>query len=135
MTTSQINYQIENLAQSIFIEVNSGESGATFNFDGQKVNFEKGYMVSRKSPSLILSYSQFEKLTLDSLGELLKKLYFKASKFDYLGYWFDDQKIYIDLSINIENKSQAIQFGLANDQKAIWDCKNEITINLQKYSF
>lgn len=135
MTTSQINYQIENLAQAIFIEVNSGESGATFNFDGQKVNFKTGYMVSHKSPSLFLSYSQFEKLTLDSLGELLKNLYFKASKFDYLGYWFDDQKIYIDLSINIQNKSQAIQFGLANEQKAIWDCENEITIDLQKYSF
>lgn len=135
-SSSVINQQISNLAKVIIDLTSQGNViGGTLNFDAQTVQFDKGYFVSRKAPSIILSLEKFKELTIDQISELLKKLYFKATASDYLGFWVDDQKIYIDLSCHILNRSQAINFGLSQDQLAIWDCYYSQSINLSKYSF
>jgi hypothetical protein len=135
-STSQITAQLEKIA----LKIKSGVTyldlkGETINFDGITQKFDNGYLVSRKAPSIILDLQKFKDLHYSELTELLKNLYFKATSFDYLGYWIDSDKIYIDLSFRIENKSQAINQGLVNDQKAIWDCKNQESIFIEKYSF
>ena len=135
-TSSVIENQISNLAK-VLINLTNDQNiiGGTLNFDAQTVQFDKGYFVSKKAPSIILDLPKFKELTIDQISELLKKLYFKASSSDYLGFWIDDQKIYIDLSTHIVNRSQAINFGLSQDQLAIWDCFYNQSIDLSKYSF
>lgn len=135
-TSSVIENQVQNLAK-VLTELTNDQNviGGTLNFDAQTVQFNKGYFVSRKSPSIILDLPKFKELSADQLTELLKKLYFKASYSDYLGFWIDEKKIYIDLSCHILNRSQAINFGLVNDQLAIWDCHYQKSIDLSNYSF
>jgi hypothetical protein len=74
--------------------------GFTANADGDLVRLDKGYMVS-----------------LEGL---------------YLGAWLDEQEgfVYIDVSSLQETKEAAIKFGIKNKQKAIFDNKNRVVINL-----
>jgi hypothetical protein len=135
-TTSVINQQIETLSKTLFSEIlGFDRQGGTLNFDSEQIIFTGGYLVSRKSPSIILDRAKFAELTVDQLNDLLKNLYFKATSNDYLGFWQNSNKVYIDLSLHILNKSQAIQFGLGQQQIAIFDCNNQKSINLEKYSF
>lgn len=134
LSSSVIDYQCTNLALTIFNEIVIKDStGGTFNFDSVKVNFIEGYLVSYFQPSIILDIDQFLNLKIENLAELIKKLYFKCTKFDYIGFWVDNKTIYIDLSTNILNKSQAIQHAIYNKQLAIWDCLNNEVIYIENY--
>lgn len=133
-TTTQINNQLTALSSNLLWAIRDLETGGTFNFDSQKVNFIEGYLVGQKSPSLKINKDKFLELSYFELSELLKNLYFKANRFQYVGFWVNKGIVYIDLVNNILNKSQAIQAGLVNDQFSIWDCKNEVEINLSNYS-
>lgn len=127
-TSSTISTQCNKIASKIISTYFAGENGGTFNFDSIPQNFNQGYLVSYKSPSIILSEQKIP--SIDQLRELIKKLYFKASSFDYIGFWVNEGKIYIDLTRHVQSKKAAILFGLSNDQLAIWDCKNNESINL-----
>jgi hypothetical protein len=51
---------------------------------------------------------------------------------NFFGCWFEKEKdrFVFDVSKHIEDKEQAIQFGKANSQRAIWDIANNIEIHL-----
>ena len=127
-TSSTINMQCNKLASKIISYYFAGEQGATFNFDSIPQKFETGFLASYKAPSIILSEQKIP--SINELREMIKKLYFKASSSDYVGFWVNEGKIYIDLTRHIVSKKSAILFGLSNDQIAIWDCKNNESINL-----
>ena len=130
-STAQINTQLDKLSFVLISHVNHGEIGQTFNFDAKLALFIEGYLVSKKAPSLKIELNKFKKMKYADLAKLLSNLYFKATKYDYLGYWVNNGIVYIDLTKNILDLNEAIIFGQNNDQKAIWDCKNnsEITLN------
>jgi hypothetical protein len=134
-TSSIISNQCETLALTIQACLNLGYEGQTLHLDSKLVFNDQGYYISHKSPSLILSIDKVKNMKRSDLAELLKNLYFKASSFDYIGYWIDKGTVYIDLSFHVLNRSQAIFEGIKNDQKAIWDCKNESTIFLENYTY
>lgn len=132
LSTSQIDYQIEKLYDKIKFLTDQNINGGTLDFDSNLISFDFGFMVSRKAPNFVHSCDEIPKKVLI---QAIKKLYTKATKFDYLGFWIDSGKFYLDLSFHIKNKSQAILEGLNNDQLAIWDCKNQKSIYLNKYQF
>jgi hypothetical protein len=134
-TSSIISNQCETLALTIQACLNLGYEGQTLDFDSKLVFKDQGYFISHKSPSLILSVDKVKNMKRTELSGLLKNLYFKANSFDFIGYWIDKDTIYIDLSYHVLNRSQAIFEGIKNDQKAIWDCKNETSIFLENYTY
>jgi len=134
-SSSIINGQCETLALTIQACLNLGYPGQTFDFNGKLIFKDKGYFVSHKAPSLILSIDKVKNLKQNELSELIKNLYFKANSFDFIGYWIDKDTIYIDLSFHVLNRSQAIFEGIKNSQKAVWDCENETSIFLENYTY
>jgi exopolysaccharide biosynthesis protein len=127
-TTATINTQCNKIAAKIISTYFAGEDGGTFNFDSIPQNFNQGYLASYKSPSIILSEQKIP--SINELRELIKKLYFKASSSDYIGFWVSEGKIFIDLTRHIQSKKSAILFGISNDHLAIWDCTKNESINL-----
>ena len=53
----------------------------------------------------------------------------------YIGLWLDNNKMYIDISINIIDKVEALEFGKKNKQLAIYDIVNNDSIYLNEYNF
>jgi exopolysaccharide biosynthesis protein len=127
-TTATVNTQCTKLASKIISYYFAGENGGTFNFDSAPQNFNQGYLVSYKAPSIILSEQKIP--SINDLREMIKKLYFKASSSDYIGFWVNDGKIYIDLTKHIKGKKAAILFGISQNQIAIWNCTKNESINL-----
>ena len=127
-TSSTINTQCNQIASKILSAYFAGEDGGTFNFDSLPQKFETGYLASYKAPSIILSTNSIP--SINDLREMVKRLYFKASSFDFIGFWVNEGKIYIDLTKHIQGKKAAILFGLGQNQIAIWDCKKNVSINL-----
>ena len=60
----------------------------------------------------------------------LKELNHKSAF--YIGLWLNDNKLYVDISINILSKYKAIAQGVKNLQYAIYDVKNGCDIELKK---
>jgi len=48
----------------------------------------------------------------------------------FVGGWVNDNKVYLDISVSIEDLESAIYIGMHNNQKAIFDCANSKTIIL-----
>lgn len=109
------------------------ETGFTIDFNGEKVSPTKGYFVSNYAPSLEMPF--FEKLNEGAIHEFLVRgtISKVLTKDSFIGVWINQDKIYFDYSELIQNKSQAVQFGLNNHQKAIFDCENNKVVYLDKY--
>ena len=46
----------------------------------------------------------------------------------YIGFWLDNNDLYVDVSINIDNLSEAIKIAQENKQLAIYNCRKGETI-------
>jgi len=86
--------------------------GATLNANGEAVNYNKGYQVSIKDLYIMPVY----KMTKKFIKTLLNDKY-------NLGLWIDNNKVYIDYSVNIKTKKEAVKVGKANNQISIWNWK------------
>lgn len=53
----------------------------------------------------------------------------------YIGLWLDSNIMYIDISININDKVEALEFAKYNKQLAIYDLVNNDSIYLKDYNF
>lgn len=53
----------------------------------------------------------------------------------FIGLWLDGGIIYVDISINIIDKVEALEFGKYNKQLAIYDLENNDSIYLKEYHF
>lgn len=89
--------------------------GATLNSDGQSVNFNWGYQVSKKD-CYTLNIKSVNKI-LHAVNFLLNTV--KPSEF--VGLWVDNGLIYIDVSERVERLSVAITKGIERKQKSIFD--------------
>lgn len=91
------------------------KNGATLDKNEKQVNFKNGYQVSKKDCYI---------LDLTNTKDILNKIngLFKSLKpGEFLGLWVEDNKIYIDISIKINNLKNAINFGKVNNQLSIFD--------------
>lgn len=111
-------------------------SGASYNLFTGDFNPGSGYMVALSGYEKIVEFpgnlNVFQDTMLNYLqGHVLKAM---GDADIYLGLWFNDGKLYIDLSERIEDEPTAIKVGLARNQKAIWDATNKRDIVLTKVS-
>lgn len=64
-----------------------------------------------------------------------KQAIIKDSKDLFIGLWLDNGIMYVDISINIIDKVEALEFGKYNKQLAIYDLVNNDSIYLKDYHF
>lgn len=89
--------------------------GATLNSDGESVNFDWGYQVSKKD-CYILTVKNVNKI-LRAVNSLLSSI--KSGEFVEL--WVDGSKAYIDISERIPRLYDAMRLGIERKQKSIFD--------------
>lgn len=93
--------------------------GATINKYGNLVKMKSGYQVSRRD-LYILPVNELNISTLQAAIDLLQK------RGEYLGIWIDSGNAYIDISVRISTKQNAIIKGKELNQLSIlrWrDCE------------
>ena len=99
-------------------------NGATLTKAGDKVCLSKGWQVSKRD-LLIIPVYKLRKY-------IIKNMLSSIDDGDCLGIWIDNKKAYIDLSVTIPTKKQAIKVGKQNKQLSIWGWKNSEVVWLNK---
>ena len=106
--------------------------GATLTSDLKVANINGGYMVS------ILGYEKkFDCKDIININNYIIELQakIKSKQGYFIGLWVFKNEVYVDISINIIDKSDALEFGKKNKQISIYDIKNDSTIDINDYKF
>ena len=106
--------------------------GATLTSDLKVANINGGYMVS------ILGYEKtFDFKDVAGVNDYVKNLQGKigSKKGYFIGLWTFKNELYIDVSINILDKVDALEFGKKNKQIAIYEVLTGANIPLKNYKF
>ena len=93
--------------------------GATINKYGDRVTMKSGYQVSKRDLHII-PVDELDKLIIKEAMKLLQ------NRSEYLGVWIDNGNAYIDISIRIATKRDAIARGRELNQLSVlrWnDCE------------
>ena len=91
---------------------------------------QRGYMVSLKGSEAV--FYDIDETSDDRLNELCR-VYRNTIDWRggiYFGAWLDDNRLYLDVSLNIQDQDVAIAFGRANEQQAIWSIGDKASIIL-----
>lgn len=87
-----------------------------------------GYMVSIPGHTQIVDADALKGMHADAIISQYANSHAAAlaDPAAHIGRWQEPgtKKVYLDVSHNIRNRSDAIKSGIANNQKAIWDLKN-----------
>lgn len=111
---------LNELKQSILLN-----GGLTVNEHLNEVNLSSGFMVSLAGSETILT--NINDLTIKLLNKYKK---IARSNNAFVGFWIDNNNLYVDVSINIINRAEALDIAKNNNQLAIFDLKNNSTIYL-----
>ena len=120
-----------------FVQNTLSNNGCSYNLITTEINPNKGYMVAIPEKELIIA--NFDKLTEKALqykvAEFIKvnALILIGGTVDenyFIGSWVDNNKLYLDISVNVSIKNEAEFLGRKYKQIAIWDCANLTSINL-----
>ena len=92
------------------------------------ISYKNGFMVSLYGVEKKVPIGEaYTKKTMQLLRQYRKI----AKRYNgSLGLWIEKNTLFIDVSINIVNKAEAIKFGIDNKQLAIYDIVNDKSINL-----
>lgn len=93
--------------------------GATINKYGERVSMKSGYQVSKRDLHII-PVDELDKLIIKEAMKLLE------SRGEYLGVWIDNGNAYIDISVRIATKREAMTRGRELNQLSVlrWsDCE------------
>lgn len=108
------------------IEIIKNE-GATLDYNYNDFKSDRGYMVSLKGQEVKVNKNDIENIK----KEIEKKREFIGNKKGlYIGLWLEDEIMYVDVSIHIIDYVKALEVARKNDQKAIYDLKNNDNIYL-----
>jgi hypothetical protein len=89
-----------------------------------------GYMVSLAGKES--QHPDYSTIPADVVNEVCREYHQTIEPNTYFGAWIDEDILYLDNSVNIEDIETATAFGRANNQIAIWDVVNRKTIYLNK---
>lgn len=106
--------------------------GETLTKELKKAELKKGYMVSLEGTETQTKGDDYQAI-IKAIEE--KQAIIKDKNNMYIGLWLDSNIMYIDISINIIDKVEALEFGKYNKQLAIYDLKNNDSIYLKDYNF
>ncbi|MCI7555073.1 MAG: hypothetical protein MST00_06550 [Tenericutes bacterium] len=106
--------------------------GETLTKDLKKADLKKGFMVSLEGTE-----SQVQDTDYKAINQAIadKKEIIKDRDNLYIGLWLDNNIMYIDISINIQDKTEALEFAKYNRQLAIYDLASNDSIYLRDYNF
>lgn len=98
----------------------------------KKADINGGFMVSLEGTETQTKGDDYQaiKKTIEEKQEIIKD-----NNNMYIGLWLDSGIMYIDISININDKVEALEFGKYNKQLAIYDIVNNDSIYLKDYNF
>lgn len=108
------------------IEIIENE-GATLDYNYNNFKSENGYMVSLKGQEVKVNKNDIENIK----KEIEKKREFiKDKKGLFIGLWLENDILFIDISIHIINYLKALEVARNNEQKAIYNLKDNDSIYL-----
>ena len=105
------------------------DGGATLNKSGAPSKLKTGFMVSLPDTEHIIPLEELTEAAFEYIINSYKELV-KNSK-NYIGCWIDDDKLYIDRSVNIKDKSKALAIATEYKQLAIFDIMDMDSIYLE----
>lgn len=97
-------------------------NGATLDKEGNDVSYHYGYPVSIRDLSIIKARTLTKKYIINMLNQI---------KTGNLGIWIDKGLAYIDNSITLESKYDALEVGKTFNQISVWDWKKCESIYLE----
>lgn len=101
--------------------------GATLDKDLKDFKSDKGFMVSLKGQEVKVNKNDIQGIK----REIEEKREFIGNKKGlFIGLWLDNEIMFIDVSIHIIDYLKALEVARNNDQKAIYDLKNNNSIYL-----
>lgn len=106
--------------------------GETLTKDLKKAELKKGFMVSLEGTETQVAGNDYKAIN-QAIAD--KKEIIKDRDNLYIGLWLDGGVMYIDISINIQDKAEALEFAKYNRQLAIYDLVNNDSIYLKDYNF
>jgi hypothetical protein len=106
--------------------------GETLTKELKKAELKRGYMVSLEGTETQTKGDDYQAI-IKAIEE--KQAIIKDKNNMYIGLWLDSNIMYIDISVNIIDKVEALEFGKYNKQLAIYDLKNNDSIYLKDYNF
>lgn len=110
------------------IEEIKENNGGTYNKELKSINVKSGYMVSLQGYEVKSRTDEETEQAIIKNMEIIKGL-----DNAYLGAWIDEGIVYIDISVLVENKEDALELGKINNQIAIYDIQNNESIYLSYY--
>lgn len=117
---------MENI-KNIMEEIKENQGG-TYNKNLKSINATSGFMVSLQGYERKCRTDEETEKAIKENMEIIKGL-----DSAYLGAWIDEGITYIDISVLVENKEDALELGKINNQLAIYDLKNNKSIYLSYY--
>lgn len=110
------------------IEEIKENNGGTYNKELKSINASQGFIVSLQGyEKKCKTEQEIEKAIIENM-EIVRGL-----DNAYLGAWIDEGIVYIDISVLVENKEDALELGKVNNQLAIYDIENNDSIYLSYY--
>lgn len=106
--------------------------GETLTKELKKAELKRGYMVSLEGTETQTKGDDYQAI-IKAIEE--KQAIIKDKNNMCIGLWLDNNIMYIDISINIIDKVEALEFAKYNKQLAIYDLKNNDSIYIKDYNF
>lgn len=106
--------------------------GATLTNELKKAELNGGYMISLEGAESQVKGDDYQAI-IQAIEE--KQAIIKDNDNLFIGLWLDGGIMYIDLSININDKIDALELAKKNKQLAIYDLVNNDSIYLKDYNF
>jgi hypothetical protein len=106
--------------------------GETLTKELKKADINGGFMVSLEGAEVQKNVNDINgiKKAIEEKQEIIKD-----NNNMYIGLWLNNNIMYIDISINIIDKVEALEFAKYNKQLAIYDIENNNNIYLKDYNF
>lgn len=99
------------------------DGGATLRRDGVAVKYNSGYQVSRRD-CYIIDITETEELAT-AVNTVLAML----NRGEFCGIWVNEGKAYIDISIRLADKAEALNMGRKLNQISIYEWSTGDCIN------
>lgn len=108
----------------------NNNGGITLNKESKKAEFKRGFMVSLYGSEY---KTNDKKEVLKKINEYIENIQNKQGLF--VGVWLDGGFYYVDYSINILDRVEALEFGKKNKQISIYNIKDNSYLYIKDYNF
>ncbi|MBO7614805.1 MAG: hypothetical protein J6T15_03820 [Bacilli bacterium] len=104
--------------------------GASLDKQLNNIAINSGYMVS------LIGYERtFTPTQIDAIYDAIIEYQKRISNNEYIGLWYNDGLVYVDISKRYTSKQKAVITGVKNRQYTIYDLKNKKDIDLMKTTY